>query len=357
MSPTEVSPPEVSPSDGTDADGKLPRSVFITGANGFMGRALMERFRTLGTDVSGLDVNADPARGVVAGDICEPDRWRQHLAGVEAVIHTAAVVSNNIAKDRAWEVNVVGTQKVLDSSTDAGVERFIQISTMGVTRYAHADPETARRCLPGRDLDERWPLMPTGNPYTDTKIVGEHLVLAAHASGQQSCTIIRPADVYGPGCRPWVLEPIAAMKANRFLLPARGQGLFTPVFIDDLVDAVVRAASLPQAAGQIFNVGGEDPVTTTDYFGHLWRMLGKSGDPRSAPTSLAVVAAEASRMVAVARRRHTEVGRGVVLMLAKTRGVSNDKAHRVLGWWPEVDLNAGMARVHEWLQVEGLLDA
>lgn len=315
----------------------------------------MDRFRSLGAEVAGLDVMADPGRGVVAGDIDEPASWRQNLSGVDVVIHTAAIVSNNIETARAWQVNVVGTQKVLEAAADAGVERYVQISTMGVTRYAHADPATARRCLPGRELDERWPLMPTGNPYTDTKIVGEHVVLAAHAAGEQSCTIVRPADVYGPGCRPWVLEPLAAMKANRFLLPARGQGLFTPVYIDDLVDGVVLAATRPEAAGQIFHIGGEEPVTTIEYFGHLWRMLGRSGDPRSASTPVATTLAEISRLVATVRRQHTEVGRGVVLMLAKTRGVSNEKAHRMLGWWPRVDLVAGMAEVEKWLRREGLI--
>lgn len=334
----------------------VPSRVFITGANGFMGRALAERYRSLGTTVAGLDVNADPQHGVVAGDINDPDGWREQLEGVDVVVHTAALVSNNIAKDKAWQVNVVGSRAVLDAASAAGVGRYVQISTMGVTRYVHADPEAADRCLPGQELDERWPLMPTGNPYTDTKIVGEHAVLTAHASGQQECTIIRPADVYGPGCRPWVLEPLAAMRGGRFMLPARGQGLFTPVYIDDLVDAVVRAASHPAAVGQIFNVGGEDPVTTSEYFGHLWWMLGKTGEPRSAPTPVAIAAAEAARLVAVARRQHTEVGRGVVLMLAKTRGVSNRKAHEVLDWWPKVDLDSGMARVEEWLRSEGLLD-
>lgn len=341
--------------NGSGGPDTVPRSVFITGANGFMGRALMDRFRSLGAEVAGLDVVADPGRGVVAGDIDEPASWRQNLSGVDVVIHTAAIVSNNIETARAWQVNVVGTQKVLDAAADAGVERYVQISTMGVTRYAHADPATARRCLPGRELDERWPLMPTGNPYTDTKIVGEHVVLAAHAAGEQSCTIVRPADVYGPGCRPWVLEPLAAMKANRFLLPARGQGLFTPVYIDDLVDGVVLAATRPEAAGQIFHIGGEEPVTTIEYFGHLWRMLGRSGDPRSASTPVATTLAEISRLVATVRRQHTEVGRGVVLMLAKTRGVSNEKAHRMLGWWPRVDLVAGMAEVEKWLRREGLI--
>ncbi|MCC6226166.1 MAG: NAD(P)-dependent oxidoreductase [Microthrixaceae bacterium] len=332
-----------------------PSSVFITGANGFVGRALAERFRAEGVEVRGVDVSADPDHGVVAGDIADPSTWSHALAGAEVAIHTAAIVSNNIATERAWHINVVGTQRVLDAAAHAGVGRFVQISTMGVTRFAHAHPDAARRFLPDRELDERWPLMPTGNPYTDTKITAEHLVLAAHAAGEQSCCVIRPADIYGPGCRPWVLEPIAALRSGRFLLPARGKGLFTPIYIDDLVDGIVTTATHPAATGQIFNLGGESPVTTLEYFGHFTRMLGMDDPPRSAPTSVAVAAAEAARLVAVARRRHTELGRGVMLMLAKTRGVSNEKAHRVLGWWPKVDLDEGMRRVEAWLRSEGHL--
>lgn len=332
-----------------------PARVFVTGASGFMGRALCDRYRADGVEVAGVDVVSDPDRGVVAGDIADPSAWAPAAAGSDVVIHTAAIVSNNIAPERAWEVNVVGTQRVLDVAADVGVDRFVQISTMGVTRFAQVHPDSARAVLPGRELDERWPLMPTGNPYTDTKIAAEHLVLAAHASGAQSCTVIRPADVYGPGCRPWVLEPLAAMRANRFLLPARGRGLFTPIHIDDLVEGVVRASTHPGAAGQIFHLGGESPVTTLEYFGHLSRMLGRTDPPRSAPTAVAVAAAEAARLVAVARRRHTELGRGVMAMLAKTRGVSNDKAHRTLGWYPRVGLDEGMRGVEDWLRAEGLL--
>lgn len=333
-----------------------PSSVFVTGANGFMGRALVERYRMLGSEVRGVDVVADADRGVVAGDVTDPDGWSAAITGADVVIHTAAIVSNNVAATDAWRVNVVGTRQVLDAAARAGATRFVHISTMGVTRFAHAHPDLAARVLPGRDLDERWPLMPTGNPYTDTKLAAEHLVLATHAAGEQACTVIRPADVYGPGCRPWVLEPLAAIRSNRMLLPARGRGLFTPIYIDDLVDGIVAAASHPGAAGRIIQLGGESPVTTNEYFGHLSRMLGRTGPPRSAPTPVAVAAAEAIRLLAVLRRRHTEVGRGVMAMLAKTRGVSNESAHRLLGWWPEVDLDEGMARVEVWLREEGLLE-
>ncbi len=330
-------------------------NVFVTGANGFMGRALVEHYRAAGAQVRGVDFVADPDRGVAAGDIGEPAGWVDHLGDAEVVIHTAAVVSNNIEAERAWCVNVVGTQRVLDAAAAAGARRFVYISTMGVARFAQVHPDAARRCLPGRPLDERWPLMATGNPYSDTKIAAEHAVLAAHAAGEIPTTVVRPADVYGPGCRPWVLEPIAAMKANRFLLPARGGGLFTPIYIDDLVDGIVAVASDPAAAGQILAFGGETPVTTLEYFGHLWRMLGHTDTPRAVPTSVAVAVAEAARLLAVARRQHTELGRGVMEMLAKSTPVSNEKAHRLLGWWPKVDLGEGMARVEAWLRTEGHL--
>lgn len=346
-------PPGPTDPDGVAGARPRPAEVFVTGGSGFVGRALIDRYRADGVPARGVDTVADPDRDVVAGDIGDPDAWRDHLDGAEVVIHTAGIVSNNIDRARAWEVNVVGTRRVLDAATAAGVRRFVEISTMGVTRFAHADPAAASRVLPGEPLDERWPLMPTGNPYTDTKIVAEHLVLAAHAAGRQEVTVVRPADIYGPGCRPWVVEPIEKMRTGRFLLPAHGRGLFTPVYIDDLVDGVVRAAGTPDAAGRIFHIGGEHPVTTGEYFGHLWRMLGKVGAPPSASTPVAVALAEAARLLARARGEHTELGRGVVLMLTKARGVSNTDAHDVLGWWPQVGLTEGMERVRQWLDATG----
>ncbi len=332
------------------------RRVFITGARGFVGRVLARRYRELGAEVRGLDVEADPALGVVAGDITAPDAWRAHLEGCGLVIHTAAVVTNNVDRAVAWHVNVVGTQRVLEAAAAAGAERFVHFSTMGVTRFGQAEPEAVARYYPGREIDERWPLMPAANPYVDTKIAAEHLVLAAHAAGEQSCTVVRPADVYGPGCRPWVLEPVAAIRAGMFLLPAHGQGLFNLVYVDDLVEGVVAAAEAPEGVGQIFQLGGEVEVTCEEYFGHFFRMLGRDDRPRTFSTPVAIAIAETARIALRLRGRRTEIGRGAMLMLSKTRTVSNAKAHRLLDWYPRVDLDEGMRRTEAWLRAEGLLD-
>ncbi|MEZ5383048.1 MAG: NAD(P)-dependent oxidoreductase [Microthrixaceae bacterium] len=330
--------------------------VFVTGANGFVGRALTARCAELGAEVGGLDTSPDAARGVVAGDITDPTPWRARLEGVDVVVHTAAVVTNNVEPAVAWGVNVVGTRRVLEAAVDASVGRFVHVSTMGVARFAQIETEAVERFHPEAPLDERWPLMPTGNPYTDTKIAGEHAVLAAHGAGEVAATIIRPADVYGPGCRPWVLEPLAAVRSGRFLLPAHGEGLFTAIYVDDLVAGIVAAAVSDAAAGHIIHLGGEAPVSTAEYFGHFYRMLGLAGPPRSYSTRTAVSVAEAARLGFRLAGRPTELGRGVMEMLNKSRPVSNDKAHDLLGWWPQVDLDEGMARTEAWLRAEGLLD-
>ena len=64
----------------------LPRRVFITGANGFIGRALAQRYRALGAEVAGVDLRADPAWGVSAGNLLDPEPWRAGLRGSDVVL-------------------------------------------------------------------------------------------------------------------------------------------------------------------------------------------------------------------------------------------------------------------------------
>ena len=125
----------------------LPATVLITGANGFIARALAARLRELGTAVRGVDLVASPADGIVAGSTVDPAPWAGQLAGVDAVIHTAAVVSNAAPLDAAWEVNVFGTQRVLRAAVAAGVPRFVHISS--IAAYGFDFPDGRHRERPG----------------------------------------------------------------------------------------------------------------------------------------------------------------------------------------------------------------
>jgi nucleoside-diphosphate-sugar epimerase len=203
--------------------------------------------------------------------------------------------------------------------------------------------------------DESAPVMPTGNPYVDTKIAGEHAVLQEHASGGMACTIIRPADVYGPGSRPWTVVPVQMIKKGLFLLPAHGKGIFRAIYIDDLVDGIVLAAEKEEACGQIFILGGEKVITCEEFFGHYFRMLGRD-KPLTLSTPAAIAIAEIGRNLFTLMGRQTELGRGAMEMLAKKSTVSNAKAHRLLGWEPRVSLEEGMQRTERWLREQKLLE-
>ena len=319
------------------------RKVFITGALGFVGQALAAHYQKLGIETCGLDIHANPSLGVVAGDVSKPEEWQETVNGCDLVIHTAAIVTNNVSREEAWRVNVLGTRRVLDAAIKAGAKRFVHVSSLAAMRF-----------ILDNQADEAAPVMPTGNPYVDTKIASEQTVLAAHAAGEIPCTIIRPADIYGPGSRPWTVIPVQMIKKGLFLLPAHDKGVFRAIYIDDLVSGVMLAAEKDEGIGQIFIIGGEKAVTCETFFGHYYRMLGK-GTPRTMSTSTAVAIAEIGRAVFTLLGRQTELGRGAMEMLSKKSTVSNEKAHNILGWQPQIDLEEGMRRTEAWLREQKIL--
>jgi nucleoside-diphosphate-sugar epimerase len=200
------------------------------------------------------------------------------------------------------------------------------------------------------------PLRPMGNTYVDTKIAAEHSVLACHASGTLDCTVIRPTDVYGPGSRPWVVLPLEMMKAGRFLLPAHGQGIFSPVYVDDLVEGIVLAGSRPEARGQIFNLGDGSTPTCAEFFGYHAHMLGLDR-VRSMGTDTARLLAQAAGSATRLLGGDSELGRGTMDMLSRRAGYSIDKARQVLGYTPCIDLEEGMRRTRKWAVARGIVPA
>ena len=321
----------------------VPARIFITGANGFIGKALTARLRELGAEVTGVDLVGDPANGIVEGTTSDPDVWKDALDGVDAVVHTAAIVSTVAPIDKAWEVNVLGTRKVLDAAIAAGVSRFVHLSS--VAAYGFDFPE---------NVDETYPVRVSGglSSYTDTKVNSEQVVLAAHAAGEIECVVVRPCDVYGPGSV-WIREPIALAKAGQMILPNGGKGIFDIVYIDNFVDGMVLVLSSDAAAGQIFNIGDGAPVTCKEYFGRVAGWAG--GKTRSVPLS---IAAPALNVVGGLQRKigkPNELGAAAMHLLNRPAGYSIEKARTVLGYEPIVEFDEGMRRCEEWARAEGLI--
>lgn len=320
----------------------VPGRVFITGANGFIARSLAARLRELGAHVSGVDVVASPTDGVVVGSTVDPQPWAERLTDVDVVIHTAAIVSNAAPLDTAWEVNVLGTQRVLRAAIAAGVTRFVHVSSIAAYGFDFAD-----------GVDETDPVRVSGYSYVDTKVNSEHVVLAAEAAGEIATTIIRPGDVWGPASRPWTIIPLEMIAKGRMVLPAHGRGVFSPVHVDNLVDGMMLAIASQQAIGQIFNVTDGYGISCSDYFGRLAAMAGRK--VRTLPTPAALALTRALGTIQSGVGMPSELTAATIGMLSRRGTYSVDKARTVLGYEPIVSLDDGMAGVEQWARTEGLI--
>lgn len=316
-----------------DAPVPAPRRAVVTGATGFIGRALTSALRTTGWDVAAIDLAG--SGDVVLGDVSTPGEWQDACAGADLVIHAAALVAMPAPRDRRrfWQVNALGTRNVIDAARRHGVGRLVVVSS--VTVFGNDFPD---------QVDETYPVRPTGVPYADTKIAAEQAALAAHLAGEVEVTVVRPGDVYGPGSV-WIVEPLDMMRWRTFALPARGRGVFSPVHVDDLVAGIIAAGTTPAASGQVVTLSGGVGVTTADFFDRV-AALGRMPRPPRLPTEAMLAASVAAGAGAWLRRRPTRLSVDAVRYLGDRRGTySIATAQALLGWAPTIGLDEGMARL------------
>jgi nucleoside-diphosphate-sugar epimerase len=307
--------------------------VFVTGAGGFIGGALSERLRADGAEVRGMDLRPVPELGVVAGDVTEGGAWIRHAEGSDVVVHTAAYVGGRVRRaDEVWRVNTLGTRHALDAAQRAGA-RFLHLSS--VTVFGLDFPPW---------VDEEWPVRPSGLPYMDTKIAAEQVVLAAHAAGEAEVTVIRPGDVYGPRADMWGVRPVEAIRARRFTIP---EGVFSPVYVDNLVDALVAAAGSSQVSGRVISVTDGVGVANREFFTPFARLAGRR--LTVLPLPLALAAAQVGHWL----RLDEDANPLSIRYLARRGTYSNARARELLDWEPRVGLEEGQARACEWLRASG----
>jgi nucleoside-diphosphate-sugar epimerase len=319
--------------------------VAVTGAGGFIGGALCRRLTAEGAGVLGLDIDASAADRVGAAgadfrvcDTTDADAVAAALPGCELVVHTAAIVADFGPMEDYVRVTVRGTRNVLDAAQATGVQRVVHVSSIAVWGSEHRAP-----------LPEEAEPRPSGWPYQDTKAASD--VLAR----RRGAVVVRPGDVYGPGSKQWAIRPLETMKSGRFALPRGRDGMVTPVYIDDLVDCLVLAASSDAAEpGQAYVAWPGQVVSAADFMGYYARMLGRDRVPRLPATAHRAAVWVEERAARLARRPPA-VTAEAVRYLNREHAYTVSRAREDLGWEPQVDLEEGMRRTEAWFREEGLL--
>ncbi|MFN8496844.1 MAG: NAD-dependent epimerase/dehydratase family protein [Anaerolineae bacterium] len=351
------------------------RVVCVTGATGFVGTRLVERLLLdQGAAVRALVHNYTSAAWLsrttaqlIQGDVTQQHRLKAAFEGCDLVVHCAAQMGGTPSRMR--EVNVIGTQNVLQAADDAKVRRVIHISSFAV--HGRHLPDGA---------DETAPLHPGDDVYALTKLQAEEAVGLYRRDHYLDAVILRPTIIYGPRSQWWTIDPIERIKHNRLALLGRGDGIANVVYIDDVIDAIMLALEAPRVGGETFLVSASEKITWRDFYGAYASMLGTTLSEWPVPLAYLVSrvtqqldgrivhlqAAGSPGMWALAPIVGLKLVRKLAGSMYKLQAweiptyrnhgqASVAKAQRMLGFCPRWTLEQAMAETAIWLKAQGHL--
>jgi nucleoside-diphosphate-sugar epimerase len=308
--------------------------AIVTGAAGFIGSHVAGVLRDQGHEVLALDLHPPFHPGVrfVRADLRSDGPWQEAFRDVDLVVHAAAIVEEAGDRDRFVAVNVEGTRRVCEAAAGHGVGRLVHVSSIVV--YGDRFPVGSLR-------NEDDALVPTGRPYTDTKIAADVLARRLGRDRGLGVTVVRLGDVYGPGSAPWVERPLALMRRRLFVHVDGGRWPLAPVHVDDAVRGLLLAAEADHGRGRTYNLAGP-PVPARDFFAHHARHLGVRVP--SVPAPVVRTAAGAVQAAAGLLGRRAPFSPEAVEYLTHPGGYDTSRAERELGWRATTDLCEGLTR-------------
>jgi nucleoside-diphosphate-sugar epimerase len=321
--------------------------IGITGAAGFIGKALAARAQRAGHQIVGLD-RLEHARALyermgaeyLVGEVTDVGLLRRFCRGLDRIYHTAAIVKEDGEWSEFFRVNVLGADSVGLIAREAGVRELVHFSSVMVYGFDFPD-----------NVSEEGPLDPADNPYCTTKILSEESVLRHHDPGRFDVYVIRPGDVYGPGSVPWTVRPVEMMRKGQWVYIDSRRSIFNHVFIDNLLDGIDLILSR-RASGAPFAITDDARTTAREFFSHYQRLLGVGFIPEL-PRALAEPIGALAGGVLRTLGRPPELNRQAVRYMTRryAYGIGKIKA---LGYRPAVGLAEGMERCAAWLKAEGL---
>ena len=309
------------------------RSVLVTGAGGFIGSHLTERLVHEGANVRALiHYNSAGTVGwlehspviknidLIAGDICDRDRLRHAMQGVDVVFHLAALIAipySYSAPASYVRTNIEGTLNVLQNARDLGIERLIHTSTSEVYGTARYVP-----------IDEDHPLQGQ-SPYSASKIGADKIAEAFHLSFGVPVVTVRPFNTFGPRQSARAVIPtIISQCLNGDSIKL---GNIHPTrdfnYISNTVEGFLLAALAPNAVGKTINLGSSREISIKDLVQLIVQQIGR-------PVT-----------IKVDEQRIRPEGSEVERLYA-----DNSLARTLLKWEPRISLEEGLKQTIDWLR-------
>ena len=318
--------------------------AFVTGAGGFIGAHLAEELVKRGHEVTGLFMPEEDSRRaetagimICRGDITRPETLEGLFDNIDIVLHLAARTSDWGATSVFEKIMVQGTENILRACR-ASAPRFIyfsSIAALGLNRHLDRLDEEAARVV-------------TGIPYCDTKIKAEDLVRTFCHEHGMDYTIIRPANVIGPGSV-WVKDILDAFGRGPVPLVGGGRASGAFVYVDNLVDGAIMAAESDAAGNQTYHFRDDYDYTWGAYINFLGAHVNKKpvgGIPFHAAWYLGRFFEIILTPIHI-RPPMTRLAAGV---LGRNNDVDTTKAKTELGWSTRVPLDEALTKISSWIR-------
>lgn len=329
----------------------MQEPVLVTGATGFTGGHLAKRLAHDGYRVRALVRDVNRARhleacGVelVEGDLLDPKTLPHALEGVHTVYHIAALYRpENVTRKDMFDVNLEGTRHILDASVEAGVARFVHCSTIGVHGDVKQMPAT-----------EEAPYSP-GDYYQESKTAGEELAIEYMNSGKLPISIFRPGGIYGPGDDRF-LKVFKLVRDGKFIMFGSGNIAYQVIYVEDLVEGIILCGTKDEAVGEIFILTGDEPTTIRTLVDTMADVLEVPRPKITIPFVTPIyLLGWAMEIVFKPLGINPPIYRRRVDFFRKNRSFSIDKAKRVLGFQPRIEMRAGLKTTADWYKEQGWL--
>ena len=315
-----------------------PAEVLVTGAAGFLARRLVKALLDVGRPVRALVRHPSavlphhPLLRIVYGDLGQPEIIDAAMQGVETVFHVGAATGGG---QEDYQCGTIwGTQNVVDAGLRHKVKKVVYVSSLSILDYVRLK-DRAR-------VDENSPLEQFPDRrglYAETKLQAERIILEGVARGLNA-VILRPGQIFGPGAE--LVAPYGSFSiGKRWVVLGRGRMELPLVYVDDVVDALMRAADSQTAAGEIVQIVDDQKITQRQYINVC---LQKIPDLSTIFIPMPALYCAAAALEVLGR----VLGRRVPLTIYRLRSLKGHlqfdcaAAHRQLGWKPRTGVAKGL---------------
>ncbi|MFE1645795.1 NAD-dependent epimerase/dehydratase family protein [Microbacterium sp. P01] len=314
--------------------------VLVTGASGFLGRAVAAELVGAGHEVRTMQRRPSRVTGAtdVLGSLTDDDLVARAVDGAEGVVHLAAKVSLAGAPREFTAVNVDGTRSLLDAAERAGVTRFVQVSSPSVAHTGSA--------IAGAGADPADPVRARGD-YARTKAEAELLSLARDSTAMH-VVAVRPHLVWGPGDTQLVDRIVDRARRGRLPLLNGGTALIDSTYVDNAASGIVAALHRAHDAhGRAFVLTNGEPRPVGDLLAGICLAAGVRPPRWSVPAGLGRAAGSLIERAWALRPGADEppMTRFLAEQLSTAHWFDQTETRRALAWTPEVSIGEGLRRL------------